>query len=56
MTNNKILNITNNKITLTDNPNDRFDENYTEEYLLNLVELKKAKELNLLKEAIEKLS
>ena len=52
----KVLEVSNNKLTLKENYYDEDDENSLESYLLNLVALKKCKELNLLKEAIEKLS
>ncbi len=52
----KILEVSNNKLILKENPYGEDDEEYLESYLLNLVTLKKCKELNLLKEAIEKLS
>ena len=52
----KILTISKNRIYLRRNTISEDSENYIESYLLNLVKLKEAKELGLLKEAIIKLS
>ncbi len=52
---NKVLYITNNRIILKNNPHNPNDYKYIESYLLNLVSLKKAKDLNLMKQALIKL-
>ena len=51
----KVLYVSKERIILKDNPNKDDEYKYVESYLLNFVALKKAKELNLLKEAIERL-
>ncbi len=51
----KVLEINDKTLTLKDNEDDD-SEDYIESFLLNLVSLKKAKDLGLLKDAIKKLS
>lgn len=52
----KVLSISNQKLSVRKNPHDPEDEDYIDSYLLNLISLNEAKNLHLLKEAIEKLS
>ena len=52
----KVLHVSKNRMMLRNNPRDCYDEDYLETSLLNLVALKKAKDLGLLKEAIKKIS
>ncbi len=52
----KVLYVSPKRIILKDNPHKPDEEDYIDNYLLNLTALQKAKDLNLLKEAILKLN
>ncbi len=52
----KVLKVSGQRLSLRENPSGSSEEDFVESYLFNLEALKEAKEKNLLKEAIEKIS